>query len=183
MHGERRFCYRHDSDVSTEFSYETVFEASQKLAVLAAYFDDDHLATQDKVAQLTDRKLVDSRDDAMVRSGTWHVRSEHALPVFARPFVAGGHLSYVETMTWRKPDDEIDMSIIPQIGGGRVQITALYQLADIAPGKVRRRYRGTITVSVPLLSGKIERAIAAEIEKGMAAMTECTQSWLRRAGI
>jgi hypothetical protein len=169
--------------VSTEFRYETVFDASSKLAVLAAYFDDDHLATQDKVAELCDRKVVESHEDAAVKSAVWSVRAVRPLPLFARPFVEGGRLTYLETMKWRKADDEIDMTIVPQILGGRVQITAVYQLADIAPGKVRRRYQGSITVQASLLSGKIERAIAAEIEKGMPVMTGCTQSWLTRAGI
>jgi hypothetical protein len=169
--------------VSTPFSYETVFDASSKTAVLAAYFDDDHLATQDKVAQLCERTVVESRDDSAVRSCVWRVRSQRPLPVFVRPFVEGGRLAYLETMTWRRADDEIDMSIVPQILGGRVQIHALYQLADVGPGKVRRRYSGTISVNVKLLSGKIERAIADEIAKSMPMMTECTQRWLTAAGI
>jgi uncharacterized protein DUF2505 len=165
--------------VTTEFSYETVFEASGRLAVLAAYFDDDHLATQDKVAELTDRKVIESHEDAAIKKTSWSVRSLRPLPMFVRPFVEGGRLAYVETMTWRKADDEIDLEIIPQVANGRVRITAVYQLADIAPGKVRRRYRGAITVQASLLSGKIERAIAGELEQGMPKMTECTQSWLR----
>jgi hypothetical protein len=169
--------------VSTEFSYETVFEASGKLAVLAAYFDDDHLATQDKVAELSDRAIVESHEDAAVKKTTWSVRSLRQLPMFVRPFVEGGRLRYLETMAWRKADDEIDLEIIPQIANGRVRITAVYQLADIEPGKVRRRYRGSITVNASLLSGKIERAIAAEVEQGMPRMTECTQGWLRRSHI
>ena len=166
--------------MSTPFSYETVFDASGKTAVRAAYFNDDHLATQDKVAALSDRKVVESHEDDAVRTCTWTVRSDRPLPVFVRPFVEGGRLTYVETMKWRKPDDEIDMSIVIL---GRVKITAVYQLADVGSGKVRRRYAGSINVSVPLISGKIERAIADEIAKGMPLMTECTQSWLRRAGI
>ncbi|HEY5952486.1 MAG TPA: DUF2505 domain-containing protein [Kofleriaceae bacterium] len=169
--------------MSTEFSYETVFDASSKTAVLAAYFNDDHLATQDKVAELCDRVVVEAHEDDAIRKCVWSVRSQRPLPIFVRPFVDGGRLTYLESMTWRKADDEIDMTIVPQIAGGRVQIAAVYQLADVAPGKVRRRYRGAITVNVKLLSGKIERAIAAEIDKGMPAMTECTQSWLKRAGV
>jgi hypothetical protein len=169
--------------VSTEFSYETVFDASSKTAVLAAYFDDDHLAAQDQVATLCDRTVVEAREDDASRSCTWSVRAERPLPLFVRPFVEGGHLRYLETMTWRKADDEIDMTIAPQILGGRVQIAAVYQLADVGPGKVRRRYRGTIRVDIKLLSGKIERAIAAEIDKGMPVMTACTRDWLRRFGI
>lgn len=103
--------------------------------------------------------------------------------MFVRPFVDGGRLSYLETMKWRKADDEIDMSVVPQILGGRVQIAAVYHLADVGPSKVRRRYSGSITVNVKLLSGKIERAIAEEIAKSMPLMTECTQGWLRKAGV
>jgi hypothetical protein len=169
--------------VSTAFSYETVFDASSRTKVLAAYFEPDHLAIQDAVAQLCDREVVEAHEDDAVRRCTWRVRSQRQLPVFVRPFVDGGRLCYLEAMTWRKADDEIDLSIVPQILGGRVQITAVYQLADLAPGKVRRRYRGSITVNVKLLSGKIERAIADEIAKSMPAMTECTQNWLRRAAI
>lgn len=169
--------------MTTEFRYETVFAASGKLAVLAAYFNDDHLAAQDKVAELGDRKVIESREDAAVRACTWSVRSLRSLPVFVRPFVDGGRLSYLESMTWRKADDEIDMTITPQLLGGRVQISAVYHLADVGPGKVRRRYQGAITVNVSLLSGKIERAIAAEVEKGMPQMTACTQTWLEQAGI
>jgi hypothetical protein len=95
-----------------------------------------------------------------------------------RPFVEGGRLSYLDQMTWRKAADEIDMVITPQIAKGRVKITALYQLAQIGEGRVRRRYGGTITVNVALLSGKIERAILNEMEKGMPMMAECTQKWL-----
>jgi hypothetical protein len=169
--------------VPTEFSYETIFDASSKTAVLAAYFNDDHLATQDKVAELCDRKVVESREDDAVKQCTWSVRSQRPLPVFVRPFVDGGRLTYLESMTWRKADDEIDLSIVPQILGGRVHIDAVYQLADVAPGKVRRRYRGSITVNVKLLSGKIERAIAGEIEKGMPLMTDCTRQWLASARV
>lgn len=168
--------------MATEFRYETVFDASGKDAVLAAYFDDDHLATQDRVAELCERRVVESHDDAAIRSCTWSVRAQRPLPLFVRPFVEGGRLSYLEAMRWRKADDEIDLTITPQILGGRVQVTALYQLADIEPGKVRRVYAGSIRVELKLVSGKIERAIAAEIDKGMPAMTACTRDWLARAG-
>lgn len=169
--------------MTTAFRYETVFEASSKTAVLAAYFDADHLAAQDHAAQLCDRTVVSAHEDAAVRSCTWRVRSLRPLPLFVRPFVEGGRVSYVEVMTWRKADDEIDLMVVPQVLGGRVQITAVYRLADVAPGKVRRIYQGTIGAQLSVASGKVERAIAAELDESMPVMTECTQRWLRRAGI
>jgi hypothetical protein len=164
--------------MSTPFSFETVFRAPSAEAVLAAYFDPDHLATQDVVGELTDRKVVEDTDSETQRKTAWTVRAVRQLPMFARPFVEGGRLSYLETMTWRKRDSEIDLIIVPQILGGRVSLTAVLKLAQIADGQVRRLYSGDIKVDVKLLSGKIERAILAEIEKGMPMMRECTQTWL-----
>ena len=168
--------------MTAPFSHETVFDASGKTAVLAAYFNEQHLAVQDKAAGLSDRMIVEAFEDEAVRKCTWSVRSTRALPVYVRPFVEGGRLAYRESMTWRKADDEIDETIVPQVLGGRVLIESLYQLGDVAPGKVRRRFAGTVTVNLSLLSGKIERAIVAEIEKGIPLMTECTRNWLVQSG-
>lgn len=171
--------------MSTEYSFETVFEAPGLTAetIGAAYFDPDHLAAQDVVGQLGERTVTESREDDATRFCSWSVRSLRPLPALVKPFVEGGRLRYVETMTWRKRDHEIDMTIVPQLGGGRVQISAVYTFTQVGEGKVRRRYKGTIEVKVSLLSGKIERAILGEIEKGMASMSECTQTWLAARGV
>lgn len=166
--------------MTTEFSYETVFRAPSTTTILEAYFNPDHLATQDKVALLGDRTVISDEDDGKVRTTSWRVVSLNPLPMFVRPFVEGGRLSYVETMMWRRADDEIDMTIQPQIAGGRVQIAATYTLRKVGDGQISRRYKGNVSVAVKLLSGKIERAIIEQIEKGMPMMTACTQGWLDR---
>jgi hypothetical protein len=83
-------------------------------------------------------------------------------------------------MTWRKADNAIDLVVIPQILNGRVKIEALYQLSDAGDKQVRRKYAGTVTVDIRLLSGKIEKGILSAFENGMPAMTKCTQDWLDR---
>lgn len=162
----------------TEFSFETLFQAPSAESVLAAYFNPDHLAAQDVVGNLRDRTVVESHEDDDVRTCTWSVHAGTHLPLYVRPFVEGGRLSFREWMKWRKRDGEIDMTITPQILGGRVQIAAIYQLTQVGEGQVRRRYKGTITANIKLISGKIERGILEEIEKGMPGMRECTQKWL-----
>jgi len=164
----------------TEFRFEHVFRAPSVATVLAAYFDPDHLATQDELAELADRTVVETEDDGARLRTSWRVASKHALPLYARPFVAGGRLRYVETMTWRRADDAIDLIVQPEVLGGRVQIAAEYRLTQAGEGQVLRRYAGTITVNIRLLSGKIERAIAEKMEQGMPTMAACTQGWLDR---
>ena len=167
--------------MTTGFSFEHVFRAPSTTTILAAYFDPDHLATQDKLAELGDRVVVDSHDDGEVVRCTWRVAARKPLPLFVRPFVAGGRLRYLESMIWRRANESIDLTVVPEILGGRVQIAAVYQLAKLGEGQIRRRYAGTVTVNIRLLSSKIERAIVNEFEKSMPMMTECTQGWLDRA--
>ncbi len=164
--------------MSTEFSYEHVFRAPSTTTILAAYFDPDHLAAQDKLAELVDRTVTEDHDDGNIRKTTWRVTAAKPLPVFVRPFVKGGRLSYFEAMTWRKKDDACDLIVTPDILNGRVQINAVYQLKKIGENQIQRRYAGSVTVNITLLSGKIERGIVAEFEKSMAMMSDCTQKWL-----
>lgn len=166
--------------MTTEFSYEHVFRAASTTTILAAYFDPDHLATQDRQAELCERAVVETQDDGTTLRCTWKVFAQKPLPLFARPFVQGGRLSYLESMTWRRADDAIDLTVVPAILGGRVQIAAVYQLSKVGEGQIRRFYKGTISVNIRLLSSRIERGILNEFEKAMPIMTECTQGWLDR---
>jgi len=163
-----------------EFSFEHVFRAPSVTTLLAAYFDPDHLATQDAVAGLTDRIVAESDDNAARRQTTWRVASSQPLPLFVRPMVAGGRLRYLEKMTWRRADDAIDLVIVPDILGGRVQIAAEYKLSPAGEGRVLRRYAGSITVAVRLVAGRIERGIADKMTESMPVMAACTQGWLDR---
>ncbi len=164
--------------MTTDFSYEHVFNAPSPTTILTAYFNPDHLASQDKLAELGDRTVVSSEETEAIRSCTWRVTSLKPLPMFVRAFVSGGRLSYLESMAWRKADDAVDLTVQPEILGGRVQIAALYQLSKVGENQILRRYKGSVTVGIRLLSGKIERGIVAEFEKSMPIMTACTQRWL-----
>jgi hypothetical protein len=169
--------------MTTEFSYEHVFRAPSAKTILEAYFDADHLAKQDVVAGLVDRTVVESHDDDTQKKFVWRVTSQSQLPVYVRPFVKGGRLSFFESMTWRKADNEVDALVTPDILNGRVSIKSLYRLDEVGEGQVRRRRTGSVTANITLLSGKIERGIIAEFDKGIPQMTKVTQDWLdQRAG-
>lgn len=66
----------------------------------------------------------------------------------------------------------------PQLLGGRVEFAGAYAFTPAGAGQFRRRYSGTVTANVPLLSGKIERGILAEFEQTLPVMAACTQRWL-----
>jgi len=166
--------------MATEFSFDHTFRAASPATIFTAYFDADHLATQDKLAELGDREVIESHDDGNTWKCSWRVTSLKQLPLIARPFVDGGRLTYVEQMTWRRDANEVDLVVTPQVLNGRVSLTATYLLEQRGAGKVHRRYKGSINVNIRLLSGKIEKGILSELEKAMPMMAECTQRWLDR---
>ena len=162
----------------TEFCFEHTFAAASPAVIIASYFDAGHLAAQDAVAGLRDRVVVESRDDGTVWTCSWRVTSGKALPGVVRPFVTGGHLVYLEAMTWDRATDTASLTVTPQLLGGRVEFAGRYAFTPVGPGQFRRRYSGTVTANVPLLSGKIERGILAEFEQTLPTMAACTQRWL-----
>ena len=162
----------------TEFSFENVFRAPSVELVLASYFEPDHLAAQDALAELGDREVLEAEDDGAIRRCTWRVSALKPLPLYARPFVAGGRLRYLETMVLRRADQAIDLTVKPDILRGRIQIAAVYELTQIGDHQIRRRYGGTITADIPLLGGRIERGILAEFVHQMPVMSQCTYDWL-----
>ena len=162
----------------TEFSFDHVFRAASPATIFNAYFDPDHLTTQDKLAELGDRVIVEDQDDGKVRKTSWRVTSLKQLPLIARPFVDGGKLVYLESMTWRRDANETDLVVTPQILNGRVTLNATYQLTQVGENQIKRRYKGSVNVNIRLLSGKIEKGIVSELEKAMPMMADCTQRWL-----
>jgi hypothetical protein len=165
--------------VPTQFRFEHVFRAPSVRTLIDAYFDLDHSVFQDKVAQLTDRVVVESTDTETLRKVSWRVASLRPLPVIARPFVAGGRLSFQESMSWdARTPERVDMSVSPEILGGRVQITGAYQLSMAGEGQVRRMYEGQISAGLRLVGGRIERGILEAFTEQMPAMADCTQRWL-----
>ena len=164
--------------MATEFSFEYVFRAPSTRTLIDAYFDEDHLATQDKLAELCDRVIVESTQTDDARKTSWRVASQRQLPMIARPFVSGGRLKFLESCTWKRGDEHVDTSIMPEVLGGRVQIVGGYYLSQIGDGKIRRIFKGSITAAITLLSGKIERGIRDSFAEQCPAMAACTQGWL-----
>ena len=162
----------------TEFRFEHTFEAASPADIIAAYFDDGHLAAQDAVAGMRDRSVVESRDDGKVWTCAWKVASTRALPSIVRPFVQGGQLTYLETMTWHRPEDRAALTVAPQLLGGRVELSGSYVFEQRGDRKIVRRYAGAVSANVPLLSGKIERTILSEFEQQVPVLAACTQRWL-----
>jgi uncharacterized protein DUF2505 len=167
--------------MATSFCFEHVFRAPSVAAVFAAYFDPAHQRVQDRELDIIERAVLEFTDseDELVR--VCRVVPRRQLPLFLRPFIPG-QLHYVERARWRKRDQEIDLEVAPSLLKGRATISGVYRLSQLPDGGVHRRYAGTVSVDVALLSSKIERTIIGEFERSMNVAAECSQGWFDRGG-
>ena len=163
----------------TPFCFEHVFRVQAADAVFAAYFDAELQLEQDRAVEITGREVLEVHDDGTTLRRASRVTPRRKIPAFLRPLL-GGELRYIERVAWRRPDNEIDIDIeiLPARLNGRIQ--AVYGVERHGPHEILRRYRGSVSVNVALLSTRIERGIVAEFARSMPVAAECTQSWLDR---
>lgn len=159
----------------TPFCFEHVFFVPAPEDLLAAYFDPDHQLVQDRALDVIEREVLEQgeRDGALYM--TRKIVPRRQLPPFLRPFTSGP-LHYVEHVVWRRPALELAVAI--QLLAGRGRIVATYSAERLAPGSVRRRYAGHVSVDVALFGPRVERGIVAEFERSLARAAVSTQSWL-----
>jgi hypothetical protein len=161
----------------TPFCFEHVFRAPSVAAVFAAYFDPQHQADQDRRLAITERSVLELEDTGEELRRVSRVVPKRQLPLFVRPFVPG-QLYYVERLVWRRAEDAIELEIRPSILQGRAVINAVYRLTQLSADEIQRRYAGSVSVDVALVSSKIERGIVSEFERSMPIAAACTQEWL-----
>ena len=161
----------------TQFCFEHVFHAPSTDVVFAAYFDPGHQLEQDREVEILERTELEHTDDGTTRRRVCRVVPKRQLPALVRPFISGP-LHYIETVTWRRQLEEIEIDIRPSMLRGRVQILGTYRLERIGPHQIRRRYSGEVSVDIALIAARIERGIVQEFEKSMPVAARSTQSWL-----
>ena len=163
----------------TPFCFEHEFRAPSIESVFAAYFDPNHVSEQDRDMEIVEREILELTDTGDEVRRVSRVVPRRQLPAIIKPFVSG-QLHYIETVTWRRTQNEMHIEIRPSMLRGRVQITGTYHLEQTGPEKIQRRYAGEVSVDVALLASRIERGIVGEFEKSMPVAASCTQGWLDR---
>ena len=161
----------------TPFSFEHVFLAATPADVFGAYFDPQHQIEQDKTLEIVEREVIELVDSGEEISRRCRVVPRRQLPVLLRAF-ASGPLHYIEHVIGRRSTHEIGIDL--RLFGDRGRVTACYHLELAAPGSVRRRYSGAVSVDVAVIAARIERGIVAEFERSLSRAAACTQKWLEQ---
>jgi hypothetical protein len=171
----------HNVAVTTSFCFEHVYAGTDPASLYELYFDPVYVALQDEAIE-ADREILDVEDGRDRRRRVSKVTPRRPLPGLLRPFVKE-RLHYIEDVRWDRGEDHIAVDMRPSLLGGRSQISAIYQLASVGVGLVHRTYRGTVSVPITLIGGRIERGIVDDIGRSAARCAACTQQYLDRGAV
>ncbi|WP_224392543.1 DUF2505 domain-containing protein [Pseudonocardia sp. ICBG1293] len=103
------------------------------------------------------------------------IPGEH-LPSIVTSFVPGGDLQIDRSEQWRAGTEGVyDGTGSVQVVGTPATARSVMRIADVEGGS-EVRIRAEVTVKVPLVGGRIEQAVAGQIEQLLAAETQFTLS-------
>jgi len=96
-----------------------------------------------------------------------------------RRVVDPARLTWVEESTLDRTTHRTTWRIVPDHYPGLIRGHGTFQLSEAADGGTIRVAEGEIRVSVPLVGGKVERAIVSGLEEHAAAEEQVMNEWLR----
>lgn len=145
------------------------------------FFDEDYNAALYRELGMRERRLIERRDEDGGDTIRRVVRivPKADIPAVVQKFV-GSQIAYVERSVWRRAASALDVEIEIDVPAARdrVQMRGVYTVAPLGTGRVRREFRGTIRVGIPLLGGQIERQVVESIRKSYETAATFTRRWL-----
>lgn len=129
-----------------------------------------------RVSGLTRQQLSDEVVDGC-RFRRIQVTSNKTLPGFMAKVIRADRLTYTLEERYAASERRMDWTVIPMAVSDKVVATGTFEITP-SPHGCERLVSGRIRVSIPLVGGKIERAIADELQASYAKTAVFAESWL-----
>ncbi|HUH05932.1 MAG TPA: DUF2505 family protein [Kofleriaceae bacterium] len=161
----------------TPFRFEHEFRADSAAQFWRGYFDEQHIAHLDAELGLRARELKERREDEHTLYRVVRVVPERELPGWLRKLTGAG-LDYEERLTFHKDENRCELLILPSLFSSRTRIEGTYDVQELGPGRLLRRFFGEIDIRVPVIGGRVERSVLADMESSYRRAMVMTQAWL-----
>ncbi|MFT5587768.1 MAG: hypothetical protein ACI9VR_005381 [Cognaticolwellia sp.] len=139
--------------------------------------DADYQAAVDTQSGLS-RELISERKSARELIRKIRFTPDKTLPPAMARAVGRDKMSYVQEQRWKLSELKMFWTVVPDVMGDRVRSKGDFQLRAVGAEQVERIVSGEITASIPLMGGRVEKMVVADIEKGYERTAELTRSWL-----
>jgi hypothetical protein len=158
--------------------------AASPTAIEEALVDADFIATTAELPKVSGAELLDQqRDGRRVRQ--WiRYRFTGELSSAVTAVVDRDRLTWVDEADYDLAVHRSEHRIVPDHYGNRLQASYSSRLEDDgeADGATRRIAEGTVKVRMPLVGGRVERAIISGLEEHADAEAAHLVRWLSREG-
>jgi hypothetical protein len=124
-----------------------------------------------------DVELLDDSEKNGARVRRIRVTGRKPLPGFAQAALGTERLSYTQEETSIPGAYKLRWKVVPDALPDRVVAEGTYELLPDGAGSIRA-IDGTIEVRIPLVGGRIEKALAEELQKSYDRTALFAQRWL-----
>ena len=123
-------------------------------------------------------KVTDRRDEGAKLHRTVKLEPAMAVPSWASSVVK--ETGYTEIDVFLKSESKMNVQIEPAVMRDRFQLSGVFAVTPLGPGRCRREFAGDIKVSIPLLGGKIEKFMVDQIRDGYDQAAQITRDYLAK---
>ena len=145
--------------MATDILIEDRFNCSPK--ALYDLLADDHFDDELMKALNMGKELLSSEKKNIGPEYRIRLTSAEEIPAIATKFV-GTHLAYTETRSWNDNKCANTWVIVPEVKGATVEAKGTTEIVADGDGCIRRT-KGSISVKLPLIGGKIEAMVKKSI--------------------
>jgi hypothetical protein len=124
-----------------------------------------------------DVQVIEESEKSGARVRRIRVTGRRPLPGFAQKALGTERLSYVQEETSIPGAYKLRWKVVPDALPDRVVAEGTYELLSDGDGSIRA-IDGTIDVRIPLVGGRIEKALAEELQKSYDRTALFAQRWL-----
>jgi hypothetical protein len=143
------------------------------------FFDLDYQKDMYSGLKIKERTVLLFEEDEREIRRRIKIMPERDLPG-ALKSVLKGDLGYIEHNVYHKGQDYMDVRIEPTLMKDRFKMAAVFRVVTLGPKRVRREFKGSINVSIPLLGGQIEKTVMADVRKSYDQAAVTTTRWIAK---
>lgn len=163
------------------------FRIEQKVAapidaVEEALVDADFIAATAELPKVGGAELLDQQRDGDRVKQRIRYRFTGELSSAVTAVVDRDRLTWVDEAEYDLAAHSSEHEIVPDHYGSRLQASYSNRLEPDGDGRTRRVAEGTVKVRMPLVGGRVERAIVSGLEEHAAAEAALLERWVADPG-
>ncbi len=145
------------------------------------YWDDD-LDAMLREGSTIQRDVVEEREEGEVLIRRLRFTPQQELPSVAAGILGTNKLVYEQENRFDRGAGVLHWSVMPTILPGKLDARGTVEVSAVGESACEQRVLGDIAVRIPLVGGRVEKAVVAEVEKSWNRTAEACREWLKKHG-